>query len=339
MIRATRAARDRLKCRIMHPWLQEIARRSAANEPVVLCTVVAARGSTPQAAGARMLLLANGQQVGTLGGGCVEAEVRKHALAMLADKRSGLLTFKLDHDYGWDDGLICGGNMDIYIQTLADPNSARLYTDALAALGAGETPTIELDYQTETGQNQSYRERLEPAPKLLIAGAGHVGQALARLAADIGFQTTIIDDRADLMTEERFPTATHRIVGEIEAELRRQPIDPQTCIVIVTRGHRHDGHALAAVINSSAKYIGLIGSRRKVVTIFKDLARQGVSIEKLLTVHAPIGLEIGAVSVPEIAVSIAAELVAVRHGRTDRPAAPMKFSPEALRRALEQSDE
>ncbi len=322
----------------MHPWLQEIARRSAANEPVILCTVVAARGSTPQAAGARMLLLASGQQVGTLGGGCVEAEVRKHALQMLAANRSGLLTFKLDHDYGWDDGLICGGNMDIYVQTLADPDSARIYTEALASLRAGQPPTIDLEYQTDTGEKQSYHEVLEPAFKLFIAGAGHVGQALARLAADTGFEVTIIDDRADLTTAERFPTATHRIAGEIDAELRRQPIDSQTYIVIVTRGHRHDGHALAAVINSPAKYIGLIGSRRKVVTIFKDLARQGVAIEKLLTVHAPIGLEIGAVSVPEIAVSIAAELVAIRRGRGDRPAPPMKFSPEALRQLLEEPD-
>jgi xanthine dehydrogenase accessory factor len=124
-------------------------------------------------------------------------------------------------------------------------------------------------------------------------------------------------------------------VGDIEAELARYPIDPQTYIVIVTRGHRHDGRALAAVINSPARYVGLIGSKRKVVTIFEDLLSQGISIERLERVHAPIGLEIGAVSVPEIATSIAAELVAVRRERGDTPAKPLKFDSARLRELLE----
>jgi xanthine dehydrogenase accessory factor len=319
----------------MHEWLEEIAKRCAGGEAVALCTVVGARGSTPQAAGARMVLLGNGQQVGTLGGGCVEAEVRQRALKMLSDNESGLLTFKLDHDYGWDDGLICGGTMHIYVQTLRDASAAANYENALKSLRAGAKPTVAIEYETEEGQKQKYSEVLEPPPKLVIAGAGHVGQALARLAADAGFEITIVDDRADLTSHERFPAVKQRVIGEIEDGLRAMPIDGETYIVIVTRGHRHDGHALAAVVNSAAKYIGLIGSRRKVVTIFQDLIRQGVAVEKLLRVHAPIGLELGAVTVPEIAVSIAAELVAVRHGRDGQAAKAMKFDAETLRGLLE----
>jgi len=320
----------------MEQLFQEIIRRCARGERVGLCTVVAARGSTPQASGARMLLLADGTTRGTLGGGCVEAEVRQRALTLLQRGASQLLTFKLDHDYGWDDGLICGGTMDIFVQTLQDAASAAPFADAVQKLQSGFPAVVQFDYKNERDEQATYREELEPASRLVIAGAGHVGQALARLASELAFEVTIIDDRADLASPERFPTAAHRTVGDIEAELRRVAIDPRTYIVIVTRGHRHDGKALAAVVNSSAKYIGLIGSKRKVKTIFDDLREQGIPLERLLQVHAPIGLEIGAVTVPEIAVSIAAELVAVRRGRQNQPASPMKFDPQTLRRLLEE---
>src|SRR5215207_3516779 len=108
----------------MERLLDEIVRRCDAGERVALCTVVAARGSTPQAAGARMLLLGDGKTIGTLGGGCVEAEVRQQAIKLLHAGLSKLLTFKLDHDYGWDDGLICGGSMDIFVETLARASDA-----------------------------------------------------------------------------------------------------------------------------------------------------------------------------------------------------------------------
>ena len=159
---------------------------------------------------------------------------------------------------------------------------------------------------------------------LVIAGAGHVGHALSAIASTLDFRVTVIDDRNDFVSSERFPNAT-KIIGDIESELRRFAIDANTYLVIVTRGHRHDGHALHAVIDSPAKYIGLIGSKSKIKTIFDDLSKAGVAAEKLLRIHAPIGYEIGAVTVNEIAISIAAELIATRRGREDRPANPMKI--------------
>jgi xanthine dehydrogenase accessory factor len=317
----------------MDALFEEVVRRCDAGETVALCTVVGARGSTPQSAGARMLLLGDGRTLGTLGGGCVEAEVRQQAIQVLHAGAARLLTFKLDHDYGWDDGLICGGTMEIYVQTLAGAAAADPLRGALDDLRAGRKATVRIDYATEAGEQKSYSETLEPPPKLLIVGAGHVGQALASQAAALGFVVTVLDDRSDCASAERFPQA-NRVVADIEHSLRSYPIDPHTYVVIVTRGHRHDGHALAAVVESPAKYIGLIGSKRKVVTIFEDLIAKGVPTERLLRVHAPIGLELGAVTVPEIATSIAAELVAVRRGRGGEAARPLKFDPARLAELL-----
>ncbi len=297
----------------------EILRRLGEGEVVALCTVVRSRGSTPQGAGAKMLVLADGRTVGTLGGGCVEAEVRRRTLEVLLDSSlceaaSGreLMTFRLDHDYGWDDGLICGGIMDVAVEVLTASDRARF--EALAdELRANREGMFEARYLLES-EAKIYREIIPPTPTLVIAGAGHVGQALAGLAGPLGFRVAVVDDRPDVLAAERFPAGVRRIVGDIEAELRRFPVDAHTYCVIVTRGHRHDGAALAAVVESPAKHVGLIGSKRKVRTILGDLFASGVSREALSRVHAPVGLEIGAVTPAEIAVSIAAELVAVRRG-------------------------
>jgi xanthine dehydrogenase accessory factor len=307
----------------------EILRRTRGGERLILCTVVRTRGSCPQSAGAKMLVLADGKTLGTLGGGCVEAEVRRRALEMLQADESGLLEFTLDHDYGWDDGLICGGIMDIAVQTLDAPRAAGFAT-LLEDIRAGRPATLRVPF-VRGGEQQEYTEPLDPAPTLLIAGAGHVGQALAALAQPLGFLVSVIDDRPDYACAERFPNAKQLILGDIEAELRKFPIDEHTYAVIVTRGHQRDGQALAAVIRSPARYVGLIGSKRKIKAIFDDLAQQGVPFETLSRVHAPIGYEIGAVTVPEIAISIAAELIAVRRGFENKLAKPMKIDEEQLR--------
>jgi xanthine dehydrogenase accessory factor len=318
----------------MQPLLDEICKRCENNEKLALCTVVGSRGSTPQEKGAKMLVLADGKTLGTLGGGCVEAEVRKQALSLLSTSESKLLEFHLDHDYGWDDGLICGGIMEIFVQIINNKN-VHPFENLRNSLAVSQTTQLEIAYD-QAGSKKQYTEELGPPPPLIIAGAGHVGQALATLAHTLDFRVTIIDDRLDYVTPERFPHAT-RITGDIESELRKIPIDPSTYIVIVTRGHRHDGDALHAVINSPAKYIGLIGSKSKIKLIFDNLSEKNVPLEKLLQVHAPIGLEIGAVTVNEIALSIAAELIAARRNRANRPANPMKIEESQLSAWLDRS--
>lgn len=252
--------------------------------------------------------------IGTLGGGCVEAEIRKRAFELLQHNQSKLLSFQLDHDYGWDDGLICGGGMDVAVMSLTDAHKSQIQktaADVCANKDARITFNVEQDDQVA-----AYRVRVESQPQLVIAGAGHIGASLAKMCVDLEFDVTVIDDRAEFANPDRLPPPIHVIVGDIEQSLRQMAIDRHTYVVIVTRGHNHDEQALSAVIESDARYLGLIGSRRKIKLIFDDLVEAGVDRKKLERVHAPIGLDINAVTVPEIAVSIAAQLIATR--RADR---------------------
>jgi xanthine dehydrogenase accessory factor len=273
--------------------------------------VVNTRGSTPQTAGAMMLLRPDGATQGTIGGGCVEAEVRRRALALLQAGSSALVALDLDHDYGWDDGLICGGRLEVAVVCLSRSAHLEPFREAAARILRQEPAQVPLRVQHE-GKTLEYRLNLEPVPTLLIAGAGHVGAALARLAAGLGLRVVVIDDRAELLGAERLPPPIEPAAGDIAEVLRNWPIDANTYVVVVTRGHRRDEQALHAVIDSPAKYLGMIGSRRKIAIVFDDLEGLGVPRAKLQRVHTPIGLAIGAVSVPEIAVSIAAELIQVR---------------------------
>jgi xanthine dehydrogenase accessory factor len=305
--------------------------RSDRGEVVALCAVVRTQGSTPQDAGALMLVLRDGKTLGTLGGGCVEAEVRLRAQQLMAEPQTRLLQFRLDQDYGWDDGLVCGGVMEIAVQIIASAADAAFSRKILDDVAAARTATLAITARDEKNQTQRFEIQIPPTPRLIIAGAGHVGASLATLAAAIDFRVTVIDDRADYATTSRFPGATC-IIGDIDRELGNCAIDSNTYVVIVTRGHKHDAQALTAVISSPATYLGLIGSKRKIWQILEELHQQGATAEQLTRVHAPIGLEIAAVTPAEIAVSIAAELIAIRRGRGDQPAPPMKLSMEQLAR-------
>lgn len=310
-----------------------------------------------------MLVFPDGTQVGTLGGGCVEAEVKRR---VLFDLNSGngpaVLTFQLDDDYGWDDGLICGGRMTILAHPL-DPgstnqDSADYYSTlfALAESGEGFTEAVVIDesaglvvgdrYLFDSDgvsitclAGQSAWERasihlppLASRPKptvrsgiaylptlpritLLIVGGGHVGQAVARLAADVDFRVWVLDDREKYASRDRFPSAERLIVGDIGTMLRELVLylNSNTYALILTRGHNHDEEALYHLAGSNCGYVGMIGSRRKVRLIFEDLAAKHVSPEALTRVRAPIGFDIGSQTVPEIAISIMAEVIAHRN--------------------------
>ena len=298
--------------------LDEAVRRADAGERVILCVITETHGSTPQPRGAKMIVLQSGQTLGTLGGGCVEAEVRTRVLA-LSGQEPAVMLFSLDQDYGWDDGLVCGGKMAV-LATPITSASVHLLTKSelkLSVPGAAD-----------------YVERIDPPSPLLIAGAGHVGEYLARFAADLDFAVTVVDDRDDALTAARFPNAI-RLRGDIAPMLKSSTIDSSTFIVIVTRGHKNDAAALRAVIDSPARYIGLIGSKRKIKAIYDQLLADGVSIERLQAVHAPIGLDIDAVGPSEIAVSVLGELIAVRRGAKNIPS--MKLSDEEIERWLSRS--
>ncbi len=311
--------------------LTQIVARTDCGESLAVCTLVRTRGSTPQKAGAMMVVLADGQTLGTIGGGCVEAEVRTRALRLSADPSGRLLTFKLDHDHGWDDGLVCGGTMEVAVQTISTRDQAAPFQNARDALASGLAAELAFAVMDEGDQLVHFTIPLQPAPMLVVAGAGHVGAALAAAAVQIDFDVLVIDDRPDMASPTRFPGAMLR-VGPVETELAKLQLDERHYVVIVTRGHRRDALALAAVVRSRAAYIGLIGSKRKILTIFSELREQGVSTEQLARVHAPVGLSIGAVTPAEIAISIAAELISVRRGTVDRAAEHMRLTRAQIER-------
>lgn len=293
------------------PTLQSLIDDAEARRPVALCTIVETRGSTPQCPGATMLVRADGKTVGTLGGGCVEAEVRRRALEFMQLGHSGLLDYVLDHDFGWDDGLVCGGKMKVAVMPLVAGCNLDPWQVALEKTRRREHASFPIDIDHE-GVRQRYVVHLEVPPTLLIAGAGHVGQAVAKLAVDLDFHVLVIDDRGDYAASLRFDPRVELVVADIPQTLRDYPLDAGSYVVIVTRGHQHDEQALEAVVRRDAAYIGLIGSRRKSRLIFADLKALGVTDAQLARVHTPIGLDIRAITVPEIAVSIMAQLVKVR---------------------------
>jgi xanthine dehydrogenase accessory factor len=244
-------------------------------DAVALVTVVRANGSTPQRAGAKMLVFPDGRIVGTIGGGCYENDACLKARDAINTGRSTLVHYELNDDFAQENGLICGGQMDVHI----DP--------------------------------------LVPAPRLYIIGAGHVGWYLGRAAADCGFRLHVIDDREKFANAERFPAADEIVVEPIAEWLHRAELPASACVVIVTRGHQNDLDAMRALAARDFRYLGLIGSRAKVARIRSMLLAEGMPVECLDRVHAPIGLDIGAVTPAEIAVSILAELIAVRRGVTE----------------------
>jgi xanthine dehydrogenase accessory factor len=255
-------------------------------EPAALVTVVSTTGSTPQRVGAKMLVFGDGRIVGTIGGGCYENDAFWKAREAIKTRHPEVVHYELSDDFAQETGLICGGQMDVYI------------------------------------------EPIEPSPELYIIGAGHVAYHLARLSAEVGFRVHVVDDREKFANAERFPSAVEVVVDDIPSWIDGANLPAQAYAVIVTRGHTNDLEALRVLAPRELRYLGLIGSRAKVARIYEALAQAHVPAETLRRVHAPIGLDIGAVTPQEIAVSILAELIAVKHGK-DHPAA-MRWTPPQL---------
>ena len=257
-------------------------------EDAALVTIVSASGSTPQRVGAKMLVFADGRTVGTIGGGCYENDAFWKAKDAIQAHKPMLVKYDLNDAFAEDSGLICGGQMQVYI------------------------------------------EPLEPTPRLYVIGAGHVGYHLARLAETVGFKIHVLDDREKFANEERFPNAEEIVVEAIPDWLHRAEIPSSAYVVIVTRGHRSDLDALRSLAARDLRYLGLIGSKAKVKRICDALLAEGMPPECLSRVHAPVGLDIGAVSPEEIAVAILAELIAVKRGKIHDPrvaAVSMRWDP------------
>ena len=239
-----------------------------------VATITNVRGSIPSFQTAKMLVRDDGSIAGTIGGGCVEAEVWQAAREVMEEEKPRTLTFNLNNNPKYDTGLVCGGTLEVFIEPVLPP--ALLY----------------------------------------VFGAGHVAYNLYKVATIAGFEVVVVDDRESYANRERFPAAREVIAEDFEAVTARLDPPESSHIVIVTRGHRDDMRILRWAVNTRARYLGMIGSRRKTISIYKELEKEGVPAERFANVHAPVGLEIGAVTPEEIAVSIVAEMIAVRRHAT-----------------------
>ncbi len=249
---------------------EEIIKLRRQGRKAALATIVHTQGSIPSFQASKMLVRDDGSIFGTVGGGCVEAEVWAAAREVMEAEKPRKLTFNLNADPRYDIGLTCGGTLEIFIE-----------------------PVL-------------------AQPTCYIFGAGHVGQATARIAALAGFAVVACDDRPQFANAARFPDAAEIHADEWEKVFSKLDLNEFSYLVITTRGHKDDMRVLRWAVGTRARYVGLIGSKRKVISIFKVLAEEGVPRAAVERVHAPIGLEIGALTPEEIAVSIVAEMIAVR---------------------------
>lgn len=296
-----------------------------------LATVARARGSTPVPAGTKMLVGAEGRLVGSVGGGCVEAEVIGAALEVQRRRAPTLMTHHLNADLAGDLGLSCGGTVDIFVEPLVAEES---YVRVLESAATAESGLVRTATKWSRGQSiktfeplgasrrvvaatltrdgRFVEERLVHAPRVFVFGAGHVGAAIARAACAVGFRVVVIDDRAEYADASRFPAAVQVLAADLDEALTRYEIKSADAVVIATRGHRNDALILERIATSPAGYVGLLGSRRKKIVVTKGLKAAGVPARSLQRVRVPVGLAIGAVTPEEIAVSVVAELIAWR---------------------------
>jgi xanthine dehydrogenase accessory factor len=355
----------------------EIVKLLERKERIVLATLITRVGSAPRAVGAKYLIKEDGTSLGSIGGGCVEAEVWQEAQKVMEKGQGDVLHFKLTSEQLAEGGLICGGNIDIFVEPLreefleiyqgvmkmkqkggsallatlisVDDNFPKQRSLKMLMKTSGEKigeiwnrdkiekrisrewealikenkPTV-MVIESE-GKDSPWKKMeilIEPVfsePTVFIFGAGHVSQQLAPLAKRVSFRVVVIDDREMFANRERFPDADEVIVSEFEKSFSRLTVNDSSYVVIITRGHLYDGTVLEQAVKTDARYIGMIGSKKKIHTLYKNLMEKGISKGTLDRVYAPIGLDINSETPEEIAVSIVAQLIKVRGETLPKP--------------------
>jgi xanthine dehydrogenase accessory factor len=261
---------------------EELVRLRNLGQKCALATIVDVRGSIPSYESAKILVREDGSMIGTIGGGCVEAEVWTAAREVIDTEKPKHLTFNLGQDAAYDNGLICGGQLNVFVE-----------------------PVL-------------------PVPKAFIFGAGHISRSLSKVAALAGFATAVVDNRESFASRERFPEASAIHAAEYEEVFPQLGINENSYLIIVTRGHRDDMRVLKLAVATPARYIAMIGSKRKVLNVVRELEKEGLPRASFERIFAPMGLDIGAITPEEIAIAVAAEMIAVRRN------APSKWRSLAL---------
>lgn len=313
----------------------------------VLATVISRTGSAPRDVGARMFIDENGQSDGTVGGGLIELQVQNAAVERKDNSAAAIMHFQMNAKTVADQGMICGGNVDVLLEPVMARHGA-LYqrladmerkgkkgivvtslTDVFSKTLIDENLGITGDEMSESNAMQCLNlvsgarpvisddgaflvEPVFNRARLYIFGAGHVSQFIAKVAAMVEFAVTVIDDRREFANSARFPEADEIVVEDFVKSFSNLSFSGSEFVVIVTRGHAHDAVVLREALAKDTRYVGMIGSRRKVKMIFDMMRESGFSDEAISKVHAPIGLAIKAETPQEIAVSIVGQLIQVR---------------------------
>ncbi len=349
-------------------------------QPCVLVTVVETGGSSPQKAGAHLLVRSDGSFVGTLGGGCVEGDLWYRARRLLAEGGPAYtVQHTLNAQLAAQDGMVCGGTMRFLLEPFPSPYLSPQMVQQLEKALEGDSPItmatvidggkknvpvgmkwiIGVDGTVlgeETfpmpdksvigraiqlapyGENQLvnkeeggriFLEGLTAPVTLILLGGGHVNKAIASLARHLDFRIVVVDDRPEFASQERFPEADEILVAPYDQALRQWKVPQNAFIIAATRGHRYDDQAVQAAIATPARYIGVLGSKRKIIMILRHLLEDGVSPSRLANVYAPVGLDIGALTPEEIAISVLAEIIMIRRGGEGKP---MRLPPAELQK-------
>ncbi len=350
---------------MMEDVYSEIVKALEKKEKLALATLITRIGSAPRAVGAKYLVKGDGASSGSIGGGCVEAEVWQEAQKVMEKQEGRILHFDLTSEQLAEGGLICGGNINIFLEPLREEflniyrEAARIRQKGGSAILAtlvsvdGSSPKgegskvlmkisgekigllpggVELEkkilregevllkekrpkvlvYSFENRRMEVLLEPIFSEPTVYIFGGGHISEQLAPLVKKVHFKVVIIDDREIFANRSRFPEADEVIVSEFEKCFEKLSIDGSSYVVIVTRGHLYDGFVLEQAVKTNARYIGMIGSKKKIRTLYQNLMEKGMAKETIDRVHAPIGIDINSETPEEIAVSIVAELIKVR---------------------------
>jgi xanthine dehydrogenase accessory factor len=340
----------------MRKWVNEVHEILSRKQPLVMALILSQEGSTPRAAGTRMLIGADGAATGTIGGGRIEALVMETARKMMGKPGAVIRSFDLTSEIADAMDMICGGKLEILMEAILPDETNRLFFSSLnqmldqrqkgmliSELTASDSDVLQVrrsvlrqdggvigdfDFKTETdsilkklrapvliqsGDRRFFAEPLAAAGTVYLFGAGHVSLQTAILAKRVGFETVVLDDRAEFANTCRFPDADAvRVLPSFEQSFEGLEIHVDSYLVILTRGHLHDKTVLQLALKTPAGYIGMIGSRKKRDAIYRALEKEGFSSGDFEKVHSPIGLSIGAQSPEEIAVSIVAELIHAR---------------------------
>jgi xanthine dehydrogenase accessory factor len=331
----------------MRAFFYELVHALEAGEPAVLVSILTSGGSTPRGAGAMMAVYPGGRCAGTIGGGNVEFQAQKLAAELLERRACALRTFRFVQGDAASLGMVCGGDVTLHFQFLpaGDPQSCAVFREIVEASGRGaETwlvrrlegervaamgtadragthllpggtalPAGLLDGEAAQAEGW-FAVRVIRAGRVYVFGGGHVSQALVPVLSSVGFRITVLDDRPEFTAPALFPGAEATALCSFAALAGALQVTPDDYLVIMTRGHQADYEVLSQTLRSGARYIGCIGSRHKLALCRDRLLAAGFTAEEYARVHAPIGLAIGAETPEEIAVSVAAEMIAVRAG-------------------------